>query len=80
MVGRTARMAVPLGLLHREERTMNGRLIRDANLSSSMDHWEREERRYLMWMIVGHDAGTAASSGWLNSLPIDEIVRFALRL
>jgi len=74
--GICARGIIPLGLSHDTKVQAGKSAIRISILPAPANDREREERRILMYYIMGIDAIASASSGWSNSVQYDELVSF----
>ncbi|WWC72694.1 uncharacterized protein I206_106658 [Kwoniella pini CBS 10737] len=73
MIGGAGRLAICLGLLDHRPDHFGMPALRQSMLGPPKTDAEREERRAVMYYIVANDCISAASSGWPNTLPVNEM-------
>ncbi|OCF78937.1 hypothetical protein I204_00881 [Kwoniella mangroviensis CBS 8886] len=73
IIGSGGRLAICLGLLDYQPDNFGMPALRQSILGPPKTDAEREERRAVMYYIMTYDCISAASSGWPNSLPIEEL-------
>ncbi|WWC92412.1 uncharacterized protein L201_007369 [Kwoniella dendrophila CBS 6074] len=73
IVGAGGRLSICLGLMDHQPDDFGMPALRQSILGPPKDDAEREERRAVMYYVMVYDAISAASSGWPNTLPVDEI-------
>lgn len=76
MIGAETRLAICLGLLQNQSQYDGGiPSIKQSVLDRPKDDTDREERRATMYYALCYDVTTSASSGWVGTMPTEELVR-----
>ncbi|WVW80553.1 hypothetical protein I302_102538 [Kwoniella bestiolae CBS 10118] len=73
IIGGGGRLAICLGLLDHQPDDFGMPALRQSILGPPRTDAEREERRAVMYYIMYYDCISAASSGWPNTLPTEEL-------
>ncbi|OXG37579.1 hypothetical protein C359_04952 [Cryptococcus neoformans Bt120] len=74
MIGAETRLAICLGLLQNQSQYDGGiPSIKQSVLDRPKDDTDREERRATMYYALCYDVTTSASSGWVGTMPTEEL-------
>lgn len=76
MIGSGTRLAICLGLLQNQSQ-YDGDIpsIKQSILDPPKDDADREERRATVYYGLCYDVTASASSGWVGTMPTEELVR-----